>query len=110
MYPYFLCVHTQIFSEANLKKSIISLSDEAFSMILNHKESYTASLEFSQIPMKPQRQKCSYNMVYCDTCANAIPNYPLCGKNQGIEEDGAMRKRIWNLKVPCTYIQSLGCD
>ena len=63
----------------------------------------------NHIPMNPQRPNCNCNVVYCDACASATPNCPLCGKNQGFEEDKNMRKRIWNLKVPCTY-KSQGCD
>ena len=63
----------------------------------------------SNIPLSPRRPKCNCNVVYCMTCASAVPSCPLCGKSEGFEEDKMMRKRIWNLQVPCTY-KTAGCD
>ena len=83
-----------------------TLSDENFIM-KPRKEIHCSKCK--GIPLAPKRPRCNCNVVYCEACAKAVPVCPLCGKNEGFNVDLAMRRRIWNLQVPCTY-KSRGCD
>ena len=85
---------------------LIVLSDEDFTM-KPRKEIHCSKC--NHIPLNPKRPKCNCNVLYCEACAKAVPSCPLCGKDEGFDEDRTMRKRIWNLKVPCVY-KSQGCD
>ena len=105
MYKFYLQKQKAVSTPAP-DTELITLSDEDFS-VKPRREVHCSKC--NRIPMNPRRPKCNCNVVYCETCADAIPNCPLCGKNEGFEEDKPMRKRIWNLKVPCVY-KSQGCD
>lgn len=85
---------------------LVTLSEFDFTM-KPRKEIHCSKCK--RIPLNPNRPKCSCNVVYCDSCAKAVAVCPLCNKSEGFEVDRAMRKRIWNLQVPCVY-KSQGCD
>ena len=106
IYIIYLYRNRRLYPHHVPNSELITLSDEDFS-VKPRREAHCSKCNC--IPMNPRRPKCNCNLVYCDTCADAIPNCPLCGKNEGFEEDKPMRKRIWNLKVPCVY-KSQGCD